>query len=68
MAMEHVPREQAGTEGAAQSDERRHRDPHWVRTGQKQAGQSAHEKPDEEQDDEIGKKSHGCIVPSRAAG
>lgn len=63
MAMQHIPREQARAEAAAQSDEYGHGDPDGIRPGQQQPRQRTDHQTDEEQDDEVGEKTHARIVP-----
>ena len=62
MSMQDIPREQPGSERAAQSNQRRHTDSHRVRTGYQQACQRAHDQARDEQDDEMRQWPHAGIV------
>ena len=65
--MQHVPGEEARAEGSADPDEHGHTDPHRIRSWQQQPGNRTDEQPHEEEDDQLGDKSHGWHLPAEVA-
>ena len=67
VAMQDIPREQPGTERAAESNQHRHADAHRVPAWKQQTSQRTHEETHEEQNDEIDDETHTRILAGTSA-